>query len=519
MKPYKILFSLALLAISFTSCKKALDLAPEDYFGEGNYWKQETQFTNFMVGMHKQLRDQQFMLMRLGEMRGGGLSADAVMPVSLNEIPIITQVLSEDGPGISNWAGFYGHLGPILQANLFIQKTNETTILSEERKNYLLGQAHAMRAYFYFHLLRTYGGVPLRLTPDVVLEKPDPVKLRLARSTEAEVLAAIKDDINKSLTYFGSQPSTDKYQWSPNAARMLKGEVYLWSAKVYNNTADLAEAKAALNAVTGYSMLPNFANVFSQKANSEIIFALRYAVGEAEMPSGTFTYDLSNFSSQYYKDSLASGPLLTDPLELAAPNSQQVIQRYRYTYELFQAYNPADQRRDATFYDFYKVDITKNPKQVLIRNTVLKKFLGEINANKRYFTNDWPVYREADRLLMLAEIANAEGGNPGPYIKLVRDRAFANSDPARFVNGTKDQNEIAIFEERMKEFVFEGKRWYDLRRMKYGNDPLAFKSAGQPYGVLNKATEAYKLLWPIDKTIWTDDPLVNQTPGYPTSKP
>lgn len=179
----------------------------------------------------------------------------------------------------------------------------------------------------------------------------------------------------------------------------------------------------------------------------------------------------------------------------------------------------SDQRRDATFYDFYKVDITKNPKQVLSRNTVLKKFLGEINANKRYFSDDWPIYREADRLLMLAEIINTEGGNPVQYIKPVRDRAFANNDPAPFVNGTKDQNEIAIFEERMKEFVFEGKRWYDIRRMKYGNDPLVFKAAGHPYGVLNKAAEAYKVLWPIDKIVWTDDPLVNQTPGYSTSKP
>lgn len=519
MKPYKILLSLVLLAISFTSCKKALDLAPEDYFGEGNYWKQEVHFTNFVIGLHKQLRDHQFMLMRLGEMRGGGFSSEAVMPVSLNEIPVINQVLSEDAPGISNWAGFYSHLGPILQSNLFILKANEATFLPEDKKNYMLGQVHAMRAYFYFHLLRTYGGVPLRLTPDAVLEKPDPVKLRMPRSTEAEVLAAIKDDINKSLTYFGSQASTDKYLWSPNAARMLKGEVYLWSAKVYNNTADLAEAKAALNAVSGYSLLPNFANVFRQKANSEIIFAIRYAVGEAEMPVATFTYDLFNFSNQYYEDSLATGSLLTDPLELAAPNSLQVIQRYRYRFDLFKAYHPSDQRRDATFYDFYRVDITKNPKQVMSRNTVLRKFLGEINANKRYFSDDWPIYREADRLLMLAEIVNAEGGDPGPYIKQVRDRAFSNSDPAPFVNGTKDQNEIAIFEERMKEFVFEGKRWYDLRRMKYGNDPLAFISPNHPYGVLNKATEAHKLLWPIDKTIWTDDPLVDQTPGYPTSKP
>jgi hypothetical protein len=121
---------------------------------------------------------------------------------------------------------------------------------------------------------------------------------------------------------------------------------------------------------------------------------------------------------------------------------------------------------------------------------------------------------------MLAEIANAEGGDPSSYIKQVRDRAFAPAaDPTPFVNSTKDQNELAIYAERVKEFVHEGKSWYDLRRMKYGSDPLVFKSANHKYGVLDKATKGYMILWPIEKSIWTNDPLVNQTPGYPTAKP
>jgi hypothetical protein len=121
---------------------------------------------------------------------------------------------------------------------------------------------------------------------------------------------------------------------------------------------------------------------------------------------------------------------------------------------------------------------------------------------------------------MLAEIVNAEGGDPSSYIKQIRDRAFAPAaDPTPFVNSTKDKNELAIFAERNKEFVHEGKAWYDLRRMKYGSDPLVFKSASHNCGVLNKATQAHMVLWPIEKAIWTNDPLVNQTPGYATAKP
>ena len=67
-----------------------------------------------------------------------------------------------------------------------------------------------MRAFYYFHLLRTYGGVPLRLEPEVLNGNTDPVALRKARSTEAEVLAAIKNDINKSVTLFGAAASSSR---------------------------------------------------------------------------------------------------------------------------------------------------------------------------------------------------------------------------------------------------------------------------------------------------------------------
>lgn len=519
MKNIKYLVLAVILAFTATSCKDTLDLAPIDYFGDGNFWQNESQVSNFMVGIHKQLRDNQFMFVRLGEMRSGIYSNVDRQNTSLNELPIIEQRIDENSTGIGSWAGFYG---PILQLNLFIQKTEAATFMTADKKNYLLGQAYGLRAFYYFHLLRTYGGVPLRLEPEVLNGNTDPVLLRKARATEDETLAAIRNDIDKSVTAFGTLANpASKSQWSPNATLMLKGEVYLWSAKVYGTSADLTVAKAALNAITGTSLQASFANVFAynQKDNPEIIMNIRYLVGEAEMSNvGTYTYSTYNFDNLHYKDSLASGALLVDPLGISAVNSMQVIQRYGYTFQLFKAYDIADKRRDVTFYDYYKV--TKTPYKVDVRNTALVKFLGTISANKRYFTSDWPIYREADRLLMLAEIANAEGNDPSAYMKQIRDRAFAPGiDPTPFVNSTKDKNELAIFSERMKEFVYEGKSWYDLRRMKYGAEPLVFKSTNHNLGVLDKSTQSHMILWPIEKAIWTNDPLVNQTPGYKTAKP
>ncbi len=519
MNKFKYILYLAIIALSVTSCRKTLELAPEDYYGDGNFWQNEAQVANFMVGLHKQFRDNRFMFLRLGEMRGGGFSNIDRQNTSLNELTVINQAIEETSAGVGSWAGFYG---PILQINLFIQKVEAINFLTADRKDYLLAQAYAMRAYYYFHLLRTYGGVPIVLEPEVSNGITDAVALRKERAAESDVLAQIKSDINKSVTLFG--PATtpaEKSQWNPAAASMLKGEIYLWSAKVYNNTGDLTEAKGALNTITGTSLLANFADVFKNKNNSEIIFAIRYREGEAEMETtySYFLYSTFNFDNLHVKDSTTLGPTLVDPLNIASAPAQ-IIQRYGYTFELFQSYDLADTRRDATFYDYYRTTASGPDVVVSIRNTALVKFLGEMNAaSRRVFTDDWPVYREADRLLLLAEIVNAEGGDPSAYIRQIRDRAFVNADPEPFVNGSQDANELAIFAERSKEFVYEGKRWYDVRRMRYGSEPLVFISPNHPYGVLDKNTQAYKVLWPVETAIWTNDPLVDQTPGYPSSKP
>ena len=126
MKKIKYFILAGLFAFGAFSCKKTLELAPVDYFGDGNFWQNESQVTNFMVGIHKQLRDNQFMLLRLGEMRGGIYSNIDRQNTSLNELPIIEQRIDENSTGVTSWAGLYG---PILQLNLFIQKVSRDYVL------------------------------------------------------------------------------------------------------------------------------------------------------------------------------------------------------------------------------------------------------------------------------------------------------------------------------------------------------------------------------------------------------
>lgn len=514
----KFLLSIFSLSIFF-SCSKVMDLTPIDYYTPISFWTQEATVNGYMNGLHRGLRDYQFQFLRLGEFRDGQLQSalDGVFNVSLSELPLLRQEMSETNVPVGSWGGFYR---PILEINLFIEQVEKVTFLTPAKKNKFLGQAYGLRAFYYFHLLRTFGGVPLRLTPDVIYDGTQ-AGLSLPRSTEEEVLTQIKKDVERSITFFvdNSEAVSNKGLWSINASQMLKGDVYLWSAKVYNTTTDFTIAKAALDSVKGTELNPAFAAIFNHgsKKSSEIIFAIDFTYGEASLPVTNFLYDnVGSMNGLYYSPTL-TGPTFSNATALNLQNSTGLL-RYYYDISLYNKFEIGDKRRDATLFAMYRSSTNDIPGGNIIASvTVLKKFLGYLDGANRRYADDWPVYREADRLLLLAEIANAENdaATLNTNLKKIRERAgLIHTNIA-----TGDAAEIAIFEERLKEFVWEGKGWYDLRRMKVGGKPMAFKSTSHNYGVLDETTESHKLLWPIEKGIWTTDPLVNQTPGYATSKP
>ena len=98
---------------------------------------------------------------------------------------------------------------------------------------------------------------------------------------------------------------------------------------------------------------------------------------------------------------------------------------------------------------------------------VIEKRIGTINSNdNRIYISDIPVYRYADALLMMAEIENGLNNPCASYINEVRKRAYGDTfEENKYTEGSYAENELAILQERDKEFVSEGKRWFDVLRM------------------------------------------------------
>ncbi len=524
MKVFKYITIAAGLLLT-TSCND-LDLSPLDYNGSGNFWKNEAQVVGAIEGVHNQFRSNSFNYWLLGEARGGtmvpGGTSSLEQNIQYSDIKI--QNFTAEKPNNSSWFDFYGK---IFNINNAIKNIEEADYLSAANKSYYLGQMYGLRAWYYFWLYRTYGGVPIKTGTEILDKTPTSGKeLFTARSTPKATLDFIKSDINKSESHFTDSNKVnnfDRVHWSYYATLMLKAEIYLWSAKVTTGdqapeSTDLATAKAALDRVATsgkFSLMPNYADVFAhnKKQNNEIIFAMANLENESGTPFSSFMYYPPNFNNKFDENGVAFDN--NDPLKI-----QGGFLFNEYKFELFQAFDATDTRREKTFLSFYG-----NAAKTQGRGIALIKYIGFINsANTRVFADDIPVYRYADVLLMYAEIANKEGNDPSTYINQVRQRAYGSnySSAVAYTNGTFADNELAILKERDKEFVAESKRWFDVRRLQDASGkPLAFSRAasyGQVAGVvepiLNEATEAHKLLWPINVDIMSRDETVTQTPGY-----
>lgn len=522
-----------LVTLVGTSCN-SLDLSPVDYYGSGNYWQAPEHVRAYMDGLHKNVRDKIYQHQYIfGEARGGSsLTGSSVDGVSISYGSLKVQKITPAAPSVTKWGELYGLIANI---NLFIQKTKEAAYMSEADKAYYLGQAYGLRAFHYFDLYRVYGTAPLQLEPNKVVNGNfNPEDLYEERASGTKLMTQIKSDLTESLKYFGDNKSFDpdnrdnnKGYWSLAATECLIAEVYLWTAKVTTddnqaNEADLAVAKKhLLNLVGNYGLglEGDFNDVFDvkNKGNKEIIFAVRFAEGEASNDQST-VYNLQTgaFRGGNFRDE--NGNILDKDTLLV---SNGTIQYNEYKKELFMKFDKKDSRRDGTFLSVYHKENMK------LLGTYVRKNMGYFNTstNRRVWNGDAIVYRLPLVYLMLAEIENMEGGDVAKYINLVRQRAYGkNWDPEVFgyKNADFTTNELAILNEKDKEFVQEGQRWWDVLRMTItkGGKHLVFCKEANIIGegeedlpILNEETRAFMVLWPIETEMISKDPKVKQTPG------
>lgn len=376
-----------------------------------------------------------------------------------------------------------GYWGGINNTNIIIDGIGEVEG-DEALKNRVLGEAHFLRALFYFDLARVYGYEPgkevngfnksviLRTTPTLGFSQAD----FRARSTNREVYDQIISDLQTSINLLPTSAigTAGVYRATKGAAQALLARVYLYDSKFAEAEAMASQAMATVGLAdngTGLLTPENYVSAFSTAPNPESVFELEIRSVDWSTVDGV-NNSVCSLSANVF------------------PSAQFIVTA---TSELLESYEEGDIRR-ATW-----TETTRSGASGPVYRS--NKWLG----HKGDFLENLPIIRGAELFLIRAEARYRTGNLSGSRADLNALRAKRGlgavaEDLAG--NDLFDQ----IMTERRQEFALEGHRWFDLKR----NGMAISKSSrfeAVPYN-------DYRLLSPLPNDQIQLNEQLEQNPGY-----
>lgn len=393
----------------------------------------------------------------------------------------IGQEANADRAHIGLWGT--GHYGAINEANIILNGIDEVEG-DEALKNRVRGEAHFLRALFYFDLAKVYGYEPgkevngwdrsviIRTTPTLGFSDAD----FRTRATNRELYDLIESDLQTAIGLLptASLGTSNVYRASKGAAEALLSRVFLYDSKFAEAASMASQAMATLGLGddgTGLMGPDGYVEGFSTFPNPESIF-------EIEIRSNDWsTVDGVNNSVS----SLAANVFASAQFILTASD------------ELIESYEEGDIRRDTW------TETTRSGADGTVYRS--NKWLGA----KGDFLENLPIIRAAELYLIRAEARFRTGDAAGARADLSALRANRGLEAVESGVAGDDLFELILHERRV-EFALEGHRWFDLKRnglniTKHGS----FEDV--PY-------EDYRLLAPIPQ----DQLLLNEglenNPGY-----
>lgn len=234
-----------LFVIMFTGCKKFVDIDPPQTLVVGkNVFATDATAISVITSIYADLSRGSVSAVTDPPSLSffGGLLADELKPYDINNTSYgiffnnsFTPLSSE---AASVWRTAYNK---IYITNTAINGLSNSTTLTPHVKQQLLGEAYFLRAFYYYHLVILFGGVPLSLTSDYTVNQS------LPRTSPPKVYEQIISDLNQANSflddnyYNGDLQSKIQQRLRPNkyVAKSLLSKVYL-SASDYINAEKVA---------------------------------------------------------------------------------------------------------------------------------------------------------------------------------------------------------------------------------------------------------------------------------------
>ena len=166
------------------------------------------------------------------------------------------------------WRGIY-------QCNNVIANYSKVQNSTDAAKNGSAAQAYFIRAWSYYMLVRTFGQVPIVIVPTDVNARPP-------RDEVSKVYATIINDLETAISLFPSDFPITAARANPLSSKALLASVYLsMTGWPINDATYYAKAATVANEVIlsgKYSLVTDYAKVFTTNNNSESVFAFQFNI-------------------------------------------------------------------------------------------------------------------------------------------------------------------------------------------------------------------------------------------------
>ncbi len=456
--------------VSFGSCSEEfVDITPKGSFLSDNYYANEEQATAALVGVYDAIRKNSggfeniITMMNAGSddfYAGGGGSSDGAGIQGFSTHTLTSTTV----PG-SFWND---HYQGIFRANTLLVKLPEVA-MADNLKARFAAESKALRAIYYFNLVRMFKNVPLLLDPLTATNMYD-----VEQAAPEAVYTQIEKDLSEAISVLPATvpAATESGRLTKGAAQAMLGKVYLYEGKKTEAAAVLAQVNGTPGATNQYGnkLLSNFNDlwVFSNKFNAESLLEVSHtSAGNSDWGFWGSGKDEGNSVNVMVGPRSYSRPTGSTAADLPSGWSFNVI-----TQDLYDAIK-LDPRFGATVFDLKALKAAGQADYIggyQDTGYFLNKFLprktdvrtGGGAAELNYKQNSY-VIRLADTYLMEAE-ALGSGARAQALLDAVRTRVGLPSVPVTLA---------AIKNERRMELAGEGHRFFDLVRWGDGTSKLA----------------------------------------------
>ena len=538
----------------FASCSDYLDLKPLNDVVLENYWTKKSDVTSVLMGCYESLYADDCVT-RMG-LWGEARSDNMIIGVSSSQD--LEQLVKEDmlpSNPYCNWAAFYQTIN---RCNIVIHYAPEVQALdpnytpSEMKAN--IAEATFIRSLCYFHLIRAFRDVPFTREPSI----DDTQDYQLPATPFDTVLGNLIDDLeavkDDAQLYF-RKPDPDKTADAAerdNTARVTRPAVYALLADLYLWQGNWQKCGECCDYVIDFKK-KEYESLKRRLQNEVYLFN--------DIP--LLMEKVENTSGHAYNEIFGTGNSFESLFELTFSESLNTDNKNNYVgnYYANSNGNQLSNGRLAPFDEFYGDLPTKSTDLFNVNDCRAYESIYQAGTTQYYIAKyaatrvtidntksnwkpvyswrsskyaHWIVYRLTDVMLMKAEALieqdNDHFEEAFALINAVSKRAvnsFAagSGEVLKFSDykDSKEDMERLVMDERHRELMFEGKRWYDLLRQarrtgstKELATTVTKKQVTNVSGIQIRLADFNALYLPYNRNELKVNPYLTQNPAYNT---